>query len=252
VLGSNQRPRDSGWRGFLRSLDYLIALGGRTASAAPRSGAGRSGGAYRIGSSHPSLCTFPPTASTMRQLTGHDAELPVHRHPHANANVTFCRSTTRAPRPAARCASRPSWRTSRAGCTARRCSAASCCACRWAGPSRTGWTTSTSTSNTTCATSRCPSPGRLAAVLHPGLAHPRPRAGPEPPAVGDLRHRGPGQLPRPARRQLCAADQDPPRRASTWKPRRDLIDVLHDTTSPPRPAGAARALVPERRRRRWR
>ena len=45
--------------GFPRSLDYLIT---RVATEIERKGAGRSWGAYRIGSSHPSLCTFSPTS----------------------------------------------------------------------------------------------------------------------------------------------------------------------------------------------
>ena len=63
VLDLNQRPKDSGLRRFPCSLDYLIT---RARNKSEREGAGRSWDAYRIGSSHPSLCTFPPTDAAFK------------------------------------------------------------------------------------------------------------------------------------------------------------------------------------------
>ena len=85
--------------------------------------------------------------------------------------------------------------------------------------------------------------GRLAAVLHPGLAHPRPRARPQPPAVGDLRHRRPGQRGRVAQGQFRAVDQDPPRGAGRRAPRRDHRGAAR-RRAPAAPARAAGAVVP--------
>ena len=78
-------------------------------------------------------------------------------------------------------------------------------------PSRTGSRTPTSTSSTTCATSPCPAraTGASSASRWRGCTRDRSTG---PPAVGDVRHRGPRRRRRAARRQLRDHDEDPPRR----------------------------------------
>jgi diacylglycerol O-acyltransferase len=126
----------------------------------------------------------------------------------------------------------------------RRSSTASWRRCRSSWPSRCGSRTTTSTSTTTCAVSRCAGPARWRSWRCWSHACTRP-ARPQPPAVGDLCHRRAGgrpASPTTPRRTTAASTARP---GSRW-PRCSTTSPTVREVPPPRRARAGQQRLPAR------
>jgi len=134
----------------------------------------------------------------MRQLSEDDALFLASESAHASANVSLVQIYDRR-RPGGKLRSRASSRWWRAGCTVRRSSARSCVRCRSA--RRAVLDRDENSSRVPRAQHRAPKPV-TAPVLHPASRITRARSTATA-ALGDLRHRGAGQPPRPPARHFA-------------------------------------------------